>query len=391
MIITNQLNKLDEKSKNKKIGTTKKGFFAVFLFYFLVAFEFAYMAGPFAVYFYSLYSPILVFLNKVPGLSWLTKFFLPHVVRETSSSLLKIIEVAGILLTLVGFILFLVGAFQIYYSKLAKKGAVVRGLYKYVRHPQYASFILCSFGLLLLWPRYIVVILFVSLLFVYMALAKAEEKECAEKYGDSYTAYMQKTGRFFPYSSYKVKKTNEKISMGMRFFSGLIAYLITLSVFLLIAMGLRSLTVNSLYAAYDKNSATIALCKIDKELIETIVRIAKTDENVQSYFSNSSTIINELNYILPAEWFAAEIPMNGVEYRKGHKSPKSYDSNRYKIIFSEAIVNNSENMNGKKILDRTMSIAPIVEVWVDVTNNKVTEIKDMPESIKYKGIPVAIF
>ena len=53
-------------------------------FYFLIALEFVYMAGPFAVYFYSIYSPVLNFFNRSPALAWLISFFLPHSARETS-------------------------------------------------------------------------------------------------------------------------------------------------------------------------------------------------------------------------------------------------------------------------------------------------------------------
>lgn len=72
----------------KTINETKKAkttFLGAFIFYFLIAFEFAYIAGPFAAFFYSGYSPILNFFNKSPALSLVIQFFFPHTVRETSS------------------------------------------------------------------------------------------------------------------------------------------------------------------------------------------------------------------------------------------------------------------------------------------------------------------
>lgn len=388
MIKTNQPEKDDGKTEKGKAAPTKKGFAGVFLFYFLVAFEFAYMAGPFAIYFYSVYSPVLNFLNKIPGLSWLIQFFLPHVARDTSSPVIKGIEVLGIIFTITGFVLFIIGAVQIYYSKLTKKGAVVGGLYKFVRHPQYSSFIVCSFGMLLLWPRFIVVILFVSLLFAYMALARAEERECEEKFGDAYIVYRKKTGRFFPKA---ILREKEGAGTGKKLYKGIAAYLLTLTVFLTVAMGLRALTINSLYAVYGRNSATIALCEMDQQLINRIMTVAKNDRKVQEYLSQGSTEKKELNYILPVEWFAAEIPMNGIVYRKGHRSPRYYDPSKYKIIFTEPMIRNGELKDGKEILDKTIVLKPIVEVWVDVDKNEVTEIKDIPQSLQYDGVPVAIF
>ena len=68
----------------------KRAFWAVATFYLLVAFEFFYMASPFALYFYSVYRPGLGFISATPALSWLSFFFLPHIVVETSSPLIDL-------------------------------------------------------------------------------------------------------------------------------------------------------------------------------------------------------------------------------------------------------------------------------------------------------------
>ncbi len=46
------------------MSTTKRTFWALAIFYMLIAFEFFYMAGPFAIYFYSVYGPGLNFINN---------------------------------------------------------------------------------------------------------------------------------------------------------------------------------------------------------------------------------------------------------------------------------------------------------------------------------------
>ena len=69
-------------------ANTKRTFWAVALFYMLIAFEFFYMASPFAFYFYSVYGPALNFIDENPALSWLVGVFLPHY-AQTSSDLLK--------------------------------------------------------------------------------------------------------------------------------------------------------------------------------------------------------------------------------------------------------------------------------------------------------------
>ena len=373
----------------KEIRNTKKGFWGVFLFYFLVAFEFAYMAGPFAVYFYSLYSPVLNFLNKIPILSWTIKFFLPHVVRDTSSPLINGIEIIGIVLSLVGFLIFVIGACQIYYSKLTKKGAVLGGLYKYIRHPQYTSFIVCSFGLLLLWPRYIVIFFYVTLIFGYYLLARAEERECEEKFGDSYIKYEQKTGRFFP----QLPFIKHKASMGGKLKVGklLLSYVLTLSIFLLTAYGLNFLTIQSLHTSYENNGVTVSLCNLDEQTIRKAVEIAKENPEVETALAENGPDALELNYILPTEWFAAEVPMNGLQYKSGHKSTSDYNKNQYKIIFMNTTLSEGNNEIPTDILWKTTKIHPLIEVWVDLEQAEVTDVKALPEDIKYEGIPEAIY
>jgi hypothetical protein len=101
--------------------TAKRTFWAVFAFYFLIAFEFLYMASPFAVYFYSVYQPGLSFLNHIPGISWLGSFFLPDIVVETKSPLLDAHNVIGAILALTGFLAFCICAAQVYYTNWLAK------------------------------------------------------------------------------------------------------------------------------------------------------------------------------------------------------------------------------------------------------------------------------
>ena len=104
--------------------TARRTFWAVLAFYLLIAFEFFYMASPFAIYFYSVYRPALSFLDQFPQIAWSVRFFLPHVVEETSSTLINLHNTVGFLLAAGGFAAFCWGAAQVYYHKLAKKGAV---------------------------------------------------------------------------------------------------------------------------------------------------------------------------------------------------------------------------------------------------------------------------
>ncbi len=376
------------KTKN---SVAKGTFWGALLFYFLISFEFFYMAGPFAAYFYSAYAPTLNFFNDIPILSWLGSFFLPHAVRETSSTLINAHEIIGAVLTIGGLLAFCVGACQVYYSKIAKKGVVTGGIYNYVRHPQYISFMICSLGLLILWPRYIVAIMFVTMIFAYYLLAKLEERECSTKFGQSYVDYKSRTNMFFPFAIKPLKKVHLPKTTGKKIAALFTVYLLSLFIVFGLAKGLQTLSINSLYSVYTNNSADISVCELSDEKINNIMDIVRSDDKVTAILSGSGENTKYINYILPTEWFAAEIPMNGLELKQGHRSPSDYDTNLFKIIITKAVTRNNDIVAVENLLENLYAREAIVEIWIDLSEQTVTKILDMPENIRYEGVPVSVY
>ena len=151
-------------------------------FYVLIAFEFLYMASPFAAYFYAVYGPGLDWLQSLGTTGWLIQFFLPHVVEETTSFPVDIHDHLGFALMIAGLAGFAIGAIQVYVAKLRGRGAVMGGLYRHIRHPQYLALIVASIGMMLIWSRYLVVAATVTVIFIYIALARAEEGICLRRF-----------------------------------------------------------------------------------------------------------------------------------------------------------------------------------------------------------------
>ena len=147
------------------------GPWAAFLFYLAIALEVIVMVTPFTAYFYSIYAPILNRLESNPLTAWLTAFFLPHI-SYTGDPILTALAYLGPILFGLGMAIFFICAFQVYSAKLLKKGVVSRGLYARIRHPQYLGLGIAGLGLLLYWPRFIIMILYLTMLFVYYLLAR---------------------------------------------------------------------------------------------------------------------------------------------------------------------------------------------------------------------------
>ncbi|MFZ3169993.1 MAG: isoprenylcysteine carboxylmethyltransferase family protein [Candidatus Methanoperedens sp.] len=75
---------------------------------------------------------------------------------------------------------------------------VTDGIYKYVRHPQYLGLIVLTIGLLIQWPTIITLAMWPVLVLMYHRLAKKEEMEALEAYGERYIEYKLRTPMFLP-------------------------------------------------------------------------------------------------------------------------------------------------------------------------------------------------
>src|SRR5262249_32667970 len=167
-------------------------------FYVVLVFEILFMITPAALFFLPVYGPVLGFLTDPPATAWLTQFFLPHI-AATGNPVLDHTHVAGGLLIVLGLIIFLAGAVPLYWSKIRRRGAVTGAIYRLVPHPPHVRLAVMGLGTLLLWPRFLVLVAFVTMLFLYRLLAGWEETQCVARFGDSYRAYRERTGMFLPH------------------------------------------------------------------------------------------------------------------------------------------------------------------------------------------------
>jgi len=371
--------------------TKKKNFAPVaWLFYLVIGIEILYMISPFAIYYYSTYGPSLNLLHASGQTAWLSGFFLPHFVK-TSSLVLNYYQIFGWTLILVGLTFFLIGAGQIYYNKFTKKGAVLSGLYKQIRHPQYLAFALMGLGLLLAWPRFTVLIMYITMLFVYYFLAKHEERECEEKFGESYKIYKAKTNRFFPGEKIFGRLPELPAQKFARFASILGIYCGAVICALMIAFALRSFSLSQTSIVYSENSATISAKSQPIEEVEQILEIALKDENVTSKIDRKQNS-HYLNYVLPEEWYLPDVPIEEIPAQfHGHHQPKNYNRNKYKVLITKAKLRTGKKVTGDELIINTYGREPLVLAYVDLSVGKVTEIKTPPAHVRWGDIPTPLF
>jgi len=100
-------------------------------------------------------------------------------------------------LILVGFLI-ISASWRVLYHAQRTRSLATTGPYSYVRHPQYAAFILVMFGFLLQWPTLLTLAMFPVLTWMYVRLARSEEREAIAVFGDAYLAYAREVPAFFP-------------------------------------------------------------------------------------------------------------------------------------------------------------------------------------------------
>lgn len=71
-------------------------------------------------------------------------------------------------------------------------------LYGLIRHPQYTGIMLMVFGQIMHWPTVMTLVMFPVIMFVYVRLARREEREMVSRFGTAYQDYMQQVPMFFP-------------------------------------------------------------------------------------------------------------------------------------------------------------------------------------------------
>jgi protein-S-isoprenylcysteine O-methyltransferase Ste14 len=235
-------------------------FHGAVVLYFVIALEFLIMISPFAGFFYAAFNPLLIAAAEYPATRWLSAFFLPHMVVPPDW-FLKFIRVKGSALLVAGSAIFLICALQVYGNKLLKKGAALRGLYAFVRHPQYLGLAVAGVGLAILWPRFLVVVLWLVMVLLYFLLARDEERRMLKAYPETYAAYMEKTGMFLPRSVERWVLPGSVAGRGVAFV--LIAVLVLGGAF-----ALRGYTVRHLALWSDANVVALAVNPDDAAMMD---------------------------------------------------------------------------------------------------------------------------
>lgn len=96
-----------------------------------------------------------------------------------------------------GFVL-IANAWRVLYTAQRRGELATTGPYADLRHHQYVGFILVIFGFLLQWPTLLTLVMFPVLVWMYVRLARSEEREAEAEFGETYRAYARRVPAFLP-------------------------------------------------------------------------------------------------------------------------------------------------------------------------------------------------
>ncbi len=108
----------------------------------------------------------------------------------------------GFALNIIGIVFVVLGWRSIYEEYLTRDSCerklVTTGIYRFIRHPQYAGFLLVTLGMLVHWATIPLIVMWPILVILYYRLAKQEEAALEEEFGERYLEYKQKVPMFLP-------------------------------------------------------------------------------------------------------------------------------------------------------------------------------------------------
>ena len=301
---------------------------ATALVYGLVMFEVVIMVSPFAFYFYAAYGPTLKWLNHSAATAWLTGFMLAHAVFTTSPFLEFLRWDLGRYFFGLGLLGFFVLAAQIYGSKLFRRKVVSSGVYRYIRHPQYLCLGLSAFGLFTMWPRMIIFLLLVGMLFTYYFLARVEERRMLA-IDSSYADSLHHTGMFLPGNPggrlYRLLFGNlrdQKLARRLALTSSLVLVL-------LLGFGLRAYTVRHIArTAVLPNVEVVSVYPMAATTMQQLFSLAVSDPSVQQ------ALQREGNATFVAHLLPHDYGMIGMfaDVGTGHMAPGNIHLSRFKYL-----------------------------------------------------------
>ncbi len=383
--------------------------------YGLVMIEVIIMISPFAFYWYSLYAPTLQGLHRWRATAWMEAFFLPHSVITTSPVLEFLRWQVGTYCFSLGVIATIFFGVQVYTAKLIRRRVATSWAYSRIRHPFYVSLGVAGFGLLTMWPRIIILILYIGMLFIYYFLARFEEKQMEAAY-PSYAEYRRRTAMFIPgnpagklFRLFFGWIPNRSLALGVS--SVVVIFLVIGSGFLLRRYTIAHAATEPLP---EDRTLAIAIWPMPREKMEQVVSVAMHDARVRSALEKEQGTVFTA-HLLPADYGMVNMFADvGTDHRmfsrmsrhrfkyllsfvfpfsEHHRKNSIMGSpqDNYKVIFSRVDEPGASELPVSSVTDLTAKMTPVVIANIKGREPKLQDVVIPPRRSFWGDITMPMF
>lgn len=369
----------------------------------IAAAEVLIMISPFAGFFYASlqFEPVLGFLSKSPLTAWLDGFFLNHAV-VTRSLLLEWQRKVGLGLIVVGLAGFVLSAGQVYGNKIRKRGVARGFLYRFVRHPQYLCLGVAGWGLLTMWPRFLLLGIWVTMLFLYAGLARFEERRMEARFGDDFRRFADGRSAFLPGSP--VRRVFEATfgRLRPRLLGWATAYVVCLALAFSLGFAARAYTRASTAILIEPQYRTVVVSAWPKpeEWIAKVFRVALSNDEVQRGLRNARGDSPMVTTILPPRY-----GMKGMYYTLPSGQPANGESRGpimgvdpdttdepVEVVFARAAKAYKPTLALEEALSADVRLTPLVVVSVGPASGEVTSVRvPLPQNAWGPNVVMPIF
>jgi hypothetical protein len=325
---------------------------------------------------------------------------------------LKFIRVMGSVLFVGGMALFFICAAQIYLNKFLKRGAVIGGLYSFIRHPQYLSLAIAGAGLSILWPRFLVVVRWLAMVLIYYFLSRDEERRMLRSHAVDYGLYIERTGMFLP-------KPVEKRTMPQGA-GGRTALFVLLSILALgSAFFLRSYTISHLPIWSDNNVVAMSITDDDKFKMEhRMADILRMDQIRSRLNDNDKYLVYFLppHYIMQGliadtggdwklykqhhtismitDWILHPFSHlseahHGMQAGMQHEAHSVNDGMTQRLIFLK--IGNAESGSSGDVFSINARRIPQFMIDIDIHELRLFDLKELPGETGWGTVPTPVF
>jgi len=352
----------------------------------IAAAEVLIMISPFAGFFYASlqFEPVLGFLSQSPLTAWLDGFFLNHAV-VTRSLLLEWQRNVGLGLIVVGLAGFVLSAVQVYGNKIRKRGVAKGFLYRFVRHPQYLCLGVAGWGLLTMWPRFLLLGIWVTMLFLYAGLARFEERRMQERFGDDFRRFADRRSAFLPGSPVRRVFDATFGRLRPRALGWAAAYVLCLALVFSLGFAARAYTLASTAILIEPQHGTVVVSAWPKPeaWMAKVLRAALSHEEVRWRLQDGRGESPIVATILPPRY-----GMKGMYYKLPPGQPVSAGSRGpimgvdpdttdepVELVFARAGKAYNRTLALEGALNPDVRLTPLVVVSVVAASGEVTSVR----------------